>query len=265
MASLKNFVPFVDKLNKAYGDVKNLLGIELEPYGFYVDHGVHHHCWYDIIINIPEAVQARCRQSSGQTLSTTKLTERLNMMCIDISTPQPTIQSDPIYVGGEPIEIPYQVDYGTFTTSFYIDSGYADDAGVTLKTFTNWVATVFDPSTHTFGYMSDYATDVKITLYSTPDGNPSFDKEKLVEYTIKGAWPHAIQSVQLSGKSSEATEFQVTWKFRNYTVDVTPEGFAQGLATLVKNGFRLGRSIKNFVKNAKTTYRSVTSAVKEIF
>lgn len=187
MASLKDFVPFYSKLNKAYGDVKNLIGSEADPYSFYMDHGVHQTCWYDIKIDVPQKVQQLHQMYTGQSLSATKLTERLNMLCVDVQTPQLSISSDALRVGGEKIEVPYDITYEELTTSFYVDGGYADDGGVSLKLFQSWLATIYPPALHAFAYMSDYTTTITITMYSTPDSNPSFKKEKLVEFTIKDA------------------------------------------------------------------------------
>lgn len=260
-------VPYIRNTNAAVTNVKDLFGVESNPYSVIVTHGIHHNCYYDIIVPIPTTVVNMIHAITGSTISGATLAERLNYYCTEVNVPASSISSTPIRVGGESIEIPYDRTYGEFQTTFYVEGGYEDDGGMTMKTIQGWLDTIYPPITRNFAYPDEYTTTIKIAMYTTPDGNPLFGKENIVILNLMEAWPASVQASQLSGRTgNEPTSFVVTWKYR-YCIAGNMDGeqsTLSGVIDFVKNGFRLARSVNNIFDDAKNTYNSLKDAWRSI-
>lgn len=191
-------------------------------YNFLAHRGTHHSCQYGINIQIPTEVANMVSNRSGATIDGMKLAERLNYYCTELIVPATSINSTPIRVGGESIEIPYDRVYGEFQTTFYVDNGIKNDGGLTYAVFQAWFDLIYPPHARTFSYMSDYKTTIEIVLYtyySKSDSNSvknySNQYQNLIKYTLADAWPSSIQGIQQSGRSgTEPSSFIITWKYR---------------------------------------------------
>lgn len=260
-------VPFIGGLNEAATSVKDLFGSEANPYSLLLSHGVHHNCQYAINIPIPEKVLQMINASNALSVSGSTLTERLNYYCTEVNVPSTSIASAQIRVGGEVIEIPYDRLYGEFQTTFYVDGGYADDGGLTMKTFQGWIDTIYPPISRNFAYPDEYTTTIKIALITTPDSQPLFGAENIVMLNLMEAWPSSIQAATLSGRTgNEPTSFVVVWKYR-YMIAADVSGDSSvlsGVMDFIKNGFRLARSVNNVIDNIKDTINDVKDAWKKV-
>ena len=260
-------IPFIKDLNPAVTNVKDLFGIETNPYNLFNRHGVHHNCYYDLIVPIPPVVVKMIQAKYRTKLTGEKLSERLNYCCVDAIVAPGTILSTPINVGGEPIEIPYGRQYDSFQTTFYVDGGYEDNGGMTYNIFHGWLDTIYPPITRNFAYPDEYTTQVKLALYTTPDANPLFGKENIVILNYFECWPAAIQSMTLTGRSgSTPTEFTVTWKYRYCIAGaIDDEQSSLGaVAELIKNGLRVYRGAVTWKHDATKTYQSLKDAWKSV-
>lgn len=257
-------IPFVSGMNKASTSVKDLFGMESDPYSLVVSHGMHHSCQFAIYIPIPEQVMKMINATNQTTISGSTMAERLNYFCTEVNIPTTTIVSAPIRVGGEAIEIPYDRTQGELQTSFYIEGGYEDDGGLTIKAIQGWLDTIYPPISRNFAYPDEYTTTIKIALLTTPDAQPLFGAETIAMFNLMEAWPTTIQGTTLSGRTgNEPTVFTVVWKYR-YMVAANigngdPSAFS-GILDFIKNGFRLARSVNNIINNAKETINDVKNA-----
>ncbi len=260
-------IPFIKDLNPAVTNIKDLFGVDVNPYNLINRQGVHHSCYYDIIIPVPEMVVKMLHAKHNTKISGSALAERLNHFCVEAVTAPGTILSTSIRVGGEAIEIPYDRQYDSFQTTFYVEGGYEDNGGMTYNVFQAWLDTIYPPITRNFAYPDEYTTTVKLALYTTPDANPLFGKEHIVIVNYMECWPASIQSITATGRSgSTPTEFTVTWKYRYCITGPLDQDQSalNSIADLVKNGFRVYRSANNWYKDAKKTYSSLKDAWKSI-
>lgn len=201
--------------------------------------GVHHNCYYDIVINVPTLVVTTLNSSYGIALSGSTLADYLNTFCTEVNVPSTSIASAPIRVGGEAIEIPYDRLYGEFQTTFYVDAGADDSGGATLKTIQAWIDTIYPPFTRNFAYPDEYTTTIDIKLYTL-----NRDKNDMLVLRVMQAWPSSIQAAQLSGRTgNEPTSFVVTWKYR-YLI---PESLQRRIVSNV--------DIDNFIESAYSTVK----------
>lgn len=255
-------IPFVGNVNSAVTNVKDLLGVQKNPYSIFGEYGTHHTCYYDLIVDIPQNVINMLHARQDTTISAQTLAERLNYFCSELYIPMTTLYTHDIRVGGEKIAIPYDKDYGDFQTTFYIDGGYTDDGGMTYNIFHAWQDLIYPPMIRTFNYPEDYQTTVSIALYTTPDAQPLFGKENIVIIKLAEAWPYSIQNVPLSGRSSDASYFTIMWKYRYFTSGTTKDDQTTlgAVTDLIKNGFRVARSISGIWNDAKNTYTSLQKA-----
>lgn len=264
MASL---LPYIPGTNNTVANIKDLFGIEKNPYSVFSTNGTHHTCYYDIIIPLPTNVLNMFRAKNGATLSATTIAERLNYYCTEVVVPQISIDSVGIRVGGEKIEIPYDRSYGEFQTTFYVDGGYEGDGGTTLNAIHAWFDTIYPPITRNFAYQDEYSTTIQIAMYTTPDAGFLFGKENIVIINLMEAWPTSMQGVQLSGRTgTEPSTFIVTWKYRYAIVGNMNEdqSILSNVLNTIQNGFRLARSVKNIWSDAKNTYDSLKKAWENI-
>lgn len=256
----KGAVPYLKGANAIDTGVRNIVGNALDPIQVLRDLGVHHSCKYDIEIVIPTKVYEDFKANSTKQLSQSVIQQRLNMFCVEAYVPQNAVDTKDIRLGGEKIEIPYDRRYEEVQMTFYVDGGYKDDGGVTMKLFNTWLETIYDPDKRTFGFQNDYSTTIKIRLYTLPDGNALLGKEYIADFVLYEAYPSSIQSVSLSGRiSNDITQFNVNWKYRYMkTIDNTEDKSLVGtLQRFTKNGFRLVRSVGGFADNVRSTYNSV--------
>lgn len=172
--------------------------------------GVHHNCHYDIMINVPPLVVKTLNESQRLTMSGSTIKDILNAFCTEVNIPSTSLASVPVRLGGESIEIPYDRIYGEFQTTFYIDASDKSSGGITFKTITAWLDTVYPPFTRNFAYPDEYTTDININMYAF-----NRDKNNMIMLKIIQAWPSNIQAAQLSGRAgNEPSAFVVTWKYR---------------------------------------------------
>lgn len=260
--------PYVRDLNSAWTRVKDLLGFEKNPITVFSEYGTVHNCNYDVKITIPANVIKMLQTETGTSVTSSTLAERLNYYCTEVYLPATSILSTPIRVGGEKIEIPYDREYGELQTSFYIEGGYQTDGGMTYNVFHAWFDSIFPSVIRTLQYPEDYTTTIEISLYTTPDSQPLFGSEQVVKVTLYEAWPASIQTVPLSGRSgSEAAIFGVTWKYRYLIIGKNSTGdtsIVSSISDLIKNGFRIARSVQGIWNDAKSTYNSVKKAWNSI-
>lgn len=189
--------------------------------------GTHHVNQYGLQINVPQNVVNMLKAQTYYNITANDITERLNYYCTEVLIPQMSIDSTPIRVGGEKIEIPYDRSYGEFQTTFYIDNGNVDDGGLAVNAILAWFDLVYPPNHRTFSYMDDYKTTITVYLTTYRTANVNDPDEDIVTITLVDAWPSSIQGIQLSGRgSNEPSSFIISWKYR-YSVfgSVNPDGW----------------------------------------
>lgn len=220
--------------------------IQNTPYSILTSNGTHHSCYYDLIIPFPVNVLNILHAETGNGISGPELIDRLNYYCISVFVPQCSIMTSPIRIGGETIEVPYDKVYNEFTAQFYLDGGYQGNGGVCYNAFQAWLDTIYPPITRNFAYPSEYRTNIKLALYTTPDPRYPQRKQEIVTVNILDAYPTSVNAVQLTGTSgSQATQFDVNFKYRYILpgdLNTKPEKKTEVLQT-VQNGFQLARSL----------------------
>ncbi len=260
-------IPFIRDLNGASTNIKDLFGVETNPYHLISQHGVHLNCHYDLIVPIPKLVLDMIRAKKGTSITGDALAERINYYCTEVIGSTSSIASSQIRVGGEGIEIPYDRLYGELNTTFYVEGGYQEDGGMTYGLIEAWLNTIYPPITRNFAYPDEYTTSLRLALYTTPDANPLFGKEHIVFINYLEAWPTNIQSLNLTGRSNNIpSEFTVTWKYRYLiTDDLGSNQSALGeMMDVIKNGFRVYRGAQHLYQDAKDTYSSLKDAWKSV-
>ena len=260
---------FIPGLSKAYESVRNVFDSPTSPYSVLQNHGVHHQCWYDIEIQIPGAVYESMKNNQLAGLSVSKWIERSNFFCTQVNVPAANLTTTEVRIGGGDLyRLPYTREYSPINISFYIDGGYQDDGGKILKGFQGWIDYIYPPNTRQLAYYDDYTCNVKVTLYTMPDGNPAFGKggkEVIGSVIFHKAYPAQVEQLTLSGKSqNEPTEFAVTMNYKYFTTDQNEANTSilGRLSDMVKGGFRVVRSVKNKVNSIKTAIKDVGNIFK---
>lgn len=262
---------FIPGLSKAYESVRNVFDSPNSAYLVLQNQGVHHQCWYDIEILIPnpvwDSVTRDIKRIEG--MSQTKWTELAGYYCYNVVVPASNLTTTDIRIGGGDVfKVPYTREYSPLNLSFYIDGGYQDDGGRILKGLQGWVDFIYNPITRQLAYYSDYTTTIKVTLYTMPDGNPAFGKggkEIIGHIVFHEAYPANIEQLTLSGNSTnEPTQFSVQFNYRYSTTSESQRNTSTfgKLSDMVKGGFRMFRGIKNKIRSVKTAIRDVGNIFK---
>lgn len=267
---------YIPKLAKAYDAVNNVFNDPTTPYLMINNYGVHHNCWYDIELLLPDNVYnfiSKGKTKNGKTseermfgTNVTQMGQKIANYCTQVTVPSSGLTTHELRIGGSAAyNVPYDRKFNPLILQFYIDGGYSDDGAIVLKAFQGWMDYVYNPRTRAMNYYRDYVADkVKVILYTTPDGNPLFtsgSKEKIMEITFHEVYPTDVETIPLNGTSSaQATEFGVNFSYRYATTAVYNEGEVT-FGDIVKDGFRLVRSIKQIGTNIKSAIQSV----KDIF
>lgn len=227
--------------------------INKDPYVTFTSKGIHHNCQFDIHIAVPSLVLKMMNVKHGINYSGSDYSDLLNQLCIEAIAAPGTIMSSAIRVGGEAIEIPYDRQYDSFQTTFYVDGGSQGSGGLTYKLFQTWLDTIYPPSTRNFAYPEDYITTVKLSLYTMPNGyslgenNHAFniDKQSIITMNYVESWPASIQSLNLTGRSgSTPSEFSVTWKYRYCVTGSNDDISKAAVANLIQSDYKLIRQPK---------------------
>ena len=267
---------YIPKLAKAYDAVNNVFNDPTTPYLMINNYGVHHNCWYDIEISLPGAVYEYVMKSktvNGNTkeermfgTNISQLGQKMNNYCSQITVPSSSLVTQDLRIGGTAqYSVPYDRKYSPLILQFYLDGGYAEDGGIIAKAFNGWVDFIYNPRTRNLNYYEDYVLDkVKVSLYTTPDGNPLFtkgSKEKIMEVTFHEVFPTDVENIILNGSSStQPTEYVVNLSYRYATTAIYKEGEVT-FGDIVKDGFRLVRNLKQIKKNVVNAIESV----KDVF
>lgn len=208
-------------------------------------YGVHHSNWFDVNITIPSKVTEYIANKNFG-LNNYEIVNLLNQYCLNVTFPTHTLITNPVYLGGEGIEVPQQRVYNPITTTFYVSGG----SGITYRLFVEWMNYIFHPDSRVFSYYEDFVSpSVRITAHG---GYGGFEKGKTTKnlsrlntVVLNDAYPSDVQSINMDGNSGNtATTFVVSWKYRN--ISTLPENSTNNEAT---NNYNVNTKLTQSMNN----------------
>ena len=86
-----------------------------------------------------------------------------------------------------------------------------DINGVVYNALKDWRERVYNKTSGRIGYASEYKRDIQVQLLD-------LDENPVLSFTLIGAWPKAIQSVDLNMANNEYVRFTTTFAYDYYQV-----------------------------------------------
>ena len=134
-----------------------------------------------------------------------RLLESVLLFCDQVQLPGVNFSTVQNRTFGEFREVPYEKLFDNISMSFYVDQS------MQVKTlFDNWINTIQDQSTRTFGYYNDYITNMEIEVQDTQD-------KTRYQVTLWECYPKTIGSIQLDYANKDIMKLQVTMQYKYWT------------------------------------------------
>lgn len=143
---------------------------------------------YEVIIPFPNT------DNAGSNLVT--------MFCEATNLPGMNVATTPARTFGEIRQMPYERLFDPVNLSFYVDGNME-----TRAAFERWIHLVFNQTSRTIGYYSDYIRDVVIHVKDLED-------KTTYTVTLYEAFPKSISTVQMSSESREVMKVQVQMEYK---------------------------------------------------
>jgi hypothetical protein len=122
---------------------------------------------------------------------------KILLYCDNIALPSVTVETTAAKTFGEYREMPYNRLFDNISMGFYVDNSM----GV-KKFFDDWVNTIQNPYTRTFGYYREYTTDITIDVLDIQDKN---------RYQVKlfECYPKSINAIQMDYSNKDVMKLSV--------------------------------------------------------
>tara|TARA_B100002019_G_scaffold291259_1_gene310913 strand:- start:536 stop:1234 length:699 start_codon:yes stop_codon:yes gene_type:complete len=132
-------------------------------------------------------------------------TEALNLFCEQCQLPGRDILSTEYRDYGEVRNIGIRHQHGDLTIVYYSSEDLRE-----RRFFENWQDLIFNPSSKSHAYYSDYASRLEISKY-----NQSWSKE-VAEYRFNEVYPTNVGVQELVSTEGELLRLTITFKYHNY-------------------------------------------------
>ena len=134
-----------------------------------------------------------------------RLLENILLFCDQVQLPGLNFSTVQNRTFGEFREVPYEKLFDNISMSFYVDQSMQ-----VKGLFDDWINTIQDQSTRTFGYYKDYITDMTIEVQDTQD-------RIRYQVTLWECYPKTIGSIQLDYANKDIMKMQVTMQYKYWT------------------------------------------------
>lgn len=146
---------------------------------------------YIVTITIPQALQL-----VGLTTNT------ISLYCKQVALPGVNLNTTHVQDVDLPWENSISSVWSGFNCVFYVDS----DLNM-RRFFDLWMSTIYNPTSHSMGWYSDYVTDITVQVLN-------FQQDVVYTYQIKDAYPRSVSPLELAyGANDTFMELAVDFSF----------------------------------------------------
>lgn len=137
-------------------------------------------------------------------------TPLMTAFCSSLTFPTKQISTNPLSIqhGLPPIKIAENVNYGTWSVTFY-----GDELLLLRTLFLFWNERVNDSKSKRFGLPNDYKSQFAFATVLSPQGLPAHG------YFFRGLFPATIQGITVSQGNTNVLEFTVDFEYDYFEVN----------------------------------------------
>lgn len=132
------------------------------------------------------------------------------MLCKGVSIPGVNVTTTELRTTGEVTNVPYDRNFGSATFTFYVDKQM-----YVRMMFDDWISSIQDPQTRTFGWYKDF-----ISEYAEVFVLPKSETGAVYKIILNELMPKSIGNLSLDQSNNDIMTVDVTFDYRYYTTEM---------------------------------------------